>query len=170
MAFTPEDGTGIAGANSYVQVDFADTYFSERGVSEWGSLSTEQKQINLIKATDYVEGRFSARFRGSPMTTTQGLHFPATGADPFTDSEVPLPLLRGVCEYALRANAGALAPDPAYDESGFQLAVSRTKVGPIEREFKVLGNASEAALFRPYPSADMQIVKVLRPGGLRTYR
>ena len=57
-----EDGTGIADADSYVAVEFADDYFSARGVSAWADLEAEansattgslQKVLKTICALQY---------------------------------------------------------------------------------------------------------------------
>ena len=67
MAFTVEIGTGIVGANSYVTVAEANDYLADRGRSAengWQSLAGSAKQSALIKATDYIEQRYSGRFSG----------------------------------------------------------------------------------------------------------
>ena len=50
-----EDGTGLPNADSYVSVEFADTYFSARGVSVWATLTNTVKEQLLIKATDFID-------------------------------------------------------------------------------------------------------------------
>ena len=39
-----ENGTGLPNADSYVSVEFADSYFSARGVSAWVALTQTQKE------------------------------------------------------------------------------------------------------------------------------
>ena len=51
----PEDGTGLANANAYVSVEFADEYFSARGNQTWAGLGSADKEAAIIKATDYLE-------------------------------------------------------------------------------------------------------------------
>ena len=43
-----ENGTGLPNADSYVSVEFADSYFSARGVSGWDALTDEQKRKNRL--------------------------------------------------------------------------------------------------------------------------
>jgi len=76
MAFTPEDGTGVADANSYTTDTFADGYFADRNNTTWSAADTASKQTALIKATDYIELRFRDRWKGilAPEATT--LSFP----------------------------------------------------------------------------------------------
>ena len=57
MAFIPEDGTGSATATSYIDVAYADEYFTDRTVTAWSSLTNPAKQAALIAATDYIDFR-----------------------------------------------------------------------------------------------------------------
>ena len=172
MAFIVETGLGLATANAYASVSDADTYFEERGEAAWTG-SDEAKEILLIKATDYIETRFGARFKGEPEfpDTPQALAFPRTGIDGFTG--VPTCLKRAAYEYALRAKSGPLAPDPVFESNGKTLAGKRTKVGPIETDitFTQTGAGAVAPTFRPYPAADALLRPLLLPsGGNRVYR
>lgn len=172
MAFIVEDGSGVVGANSYASVAEADGYFAERGVTTWSG-ATEAKQSFLIRATDYIELRFGARFQGTVEfpDAPQGLSFPRTGITGYTG--VPDCLKRATFEYALRAIAGPLAPDSPLEPTGLQLAAKRTKVGPIETElqYKQSGAGSASPAFRSYPTADTQLKALLAPsGGNRVYR
>lgn len=163
MAFTTEDGTGVAGANSYVDVAFMDNYFSERNIAAWSGTNPE-KQAWAIRATDYLEGRFGSRFLGTPATETQGLHFPVAG-----ETTVPTALKRACCEYALRAKTAPLAPDPAVDSTGLTVVTTVKKVGPLEKHFEAVGS-HQPAPFRAYPAADMLLAGLLTPTVNRTIR
>ena len=155
MAFVVEDGSAKADATSYVSVTDADGYFADRGNTAWTGTNAV-KQAALVKATDYIEGRFGRRFIGSKKTTTQALAWPRTGAADFADNEVPALLCRACCEYAVRALVAELAPDPEVDAGGLTVVVTKKKVGPIETEYAAqTGASSTPALFRPYPAADM---------------
>ena len=39
MAFIVEDGTNVENANAYVTVEFADSYFEDKGNTFWNSLT-----------------------------------------------------------------------------------------------------------------------------------
>lgn len=161
MPFVAEDGTGLEDANSLCDLAFANEYFSDRGITAWTG-SDAVKQQKLIQATDYVETRWSRRFKGCRQfpDTPQALSFPRTDID--YDDTVPPAIKKAVAEYALRAIAGALAPDPTVDVTGLQVQASRRKVGPIETEttYKEGGIVS---LFKPYPMADALVAPFLRP-------
>lgn len=172
MAFTVEDGTGIAGANSYATVADADAYFTERGVTAWTG-TDDAKKVLLIRATDYIELRFAARFKGATEfpDAPQGLSFPRTGITGYAG--VPACLKKATFEYALRAIAGPLAPDLPFEANGLQLTAKRTKVGPIETDlqYKQTGAGSTVPAFRPYPAADTHLRPLLAPsGGNTVYR
>ena len=161
MAFLPEDGTGLAAANSFVDVAYADAYFLDRGIAAWSGTNVV-KQGLLIQATDYIELRFANLFKGLPLVEMQALSFPRVSADFI---EMPLPLKNACCEYALRAKLAKLMPDPVIDKTGQGLLASRSRVGPIEKEVKYQyqGPGTVTTLIRPYPAADMLIGKLLRP-------
>jgi hypothetical protein len=158
MAFTVEDGTGVAEANSYVELAFAEDYFTDRGNAAWTGADSA-KQAALIQATDYIEGRFGRRFIGEMASTTQGLSWPRTDTD-FEETEIPVKLQRATCEYAVRALTAALAPDPTVDASGVSVVNTRKKLGPLEKEFQVVGSG-HPVMFRPYPAADMLLTGLL---------
>lgn len=167
MAFVPEDGTGLANANSYCTVAFADSYFADRGNVAWAG-ATPDKQTALVRATDYVETRF--RFKDEPFSETQSLHFPTMPDDGISDPTIPAPmppkLLKAVCEYAVRALTAILAPDPTVDDSGQKLSEKTETVGPITEALKYQPGGT-TFVFRPYPSADNLLRELTRrTGGL----
>lgn len=163
MAFTVEDGTGKADANSYITIAFADSYFLDRAVAAWTGADSV-KQAALIKATDFIDARWGKKFLGvKQFPTVQALQFPRTGKDNdgnAMDDLVPVAVQKACAEYALRALSGELAPDPTVDASGRQVLSSRRKVGPIETETSY--STASVTGIRPYPAADMLLRSVVR--------
>lgn len=168
MAFVPEDGTGLETSNSLCEVSFADTYFTDRGVTAWAGTNVV-KQHALVNATDYLESRFSNLFLGDKKTTVQALSFPRlnTGL-----AEIPLQVKRAVCEYALRALKSPLLPDPEIHASGQGIERTRRKVGPIENEtrFQYQGPGTVRVILRPYPAADILLKDLLKNNSGRVIR
>lgn len=168
MAFVVEDGTGLPNANSYSDVAYADEYFEERGITAWTGDET-QKQAWLVQATDYIEQVFAHRFVGTKVTVDQALAWPRVfavtrdGVDLDSDM-VPSAVVRACCQYALRAIQGPLMPDPLVSAEGYNVVTSRKKVGPIEKEFRVMGSGGAPILVRSYPAADMLLTGLLRAG------
>ena len=78
MAFIVEDGTNVENANAYVTVEFADSYFEDKGNSFWGTLTTEQKQQRIVVATQYIDSRWYGQFKGNMFYEKQSLEFPRT--------------------------------------------------------------------------------------------
>jgi len=166
MAFVAEDGTGLVDANSFVDIAFADNYFSSIGDTAWIG-EDAVKQGYLIQATSYIVTAFGKRLCcHTKLNEEQALPFPSKEAG------MPSALLTATCEYAVRAKAGPLMPDPIVDATGFSVVRTLQKVGPIEREFRVVGGSSQPMLYRSYPYPDSLMRSILCPGssGNRTIR
>lgn len=171
MPFVVETGAGIAGANSYTSIAFADAYFAERGNTVWAAIiDPTDKEKYLIRATDYIELVFGRRFIGDMAAMGQALSWPRYYAYPHLHTVIPLNLQKATAEYALRAIDGPLLPDPMTDSNGFLTVVTKKVIGPIEKEFKVMGGGRSAV--RSYPVADAFMVSLLAPGtgGTRVIR
>jgi hypothetical protein len=174
MAFLVEDGTGLALSNSYGSVADADTYFLDRAIAAWAALDDPAKQAALIAATDYIDARFGHLFQGAKVDAdVQALEFPR---DAFVDADdvpiIPTKLKQATFEYALRASASPLAPDPTVDPSGYQVSEYYEKAGPLEEKtsFATIGSGSNRQLLKPYPAADMLLRNFLRSTGSRVIR
>jgi hypothetical protein len=74
ITITVEDGTGLAGANSYVSAADADIYHSNRGRSSWGLLTADAKATALIAGTQFIDSIYN--WIGSRRSKTQGLKWP----------------------------------------------------------------------------------------------
>jgi len=78
MAIIVQNNAGtITNANSYADTTFVDDYFSLRGESTWTALSTQNKEIALIKAWQYIDTAFN--FQGYQKTDAQNTTFPRLG-------------------------------------------------------------------------------------------
>ena len=67
MALIVETGTGIREANAYTDVAYVTSYLTARNrqtENGWDNATTEAKEAAVIAATDYIDTRFGARFRG----------------------------------------------------------------------------------------------------------
>jgi hypothetical protein len=146
MTFLVKENVLDADGNSYVSLADADSYFADRVNAKWSVASDLEKKAALISATDYIVGRWGASF-----------------TDAVTESEtIPLQLEKATSEYAVRALAGPLIPDPVVDNNGFAQVLTRKKTGPLEKEFQVVGNVRYPTVYRSYPSADLMMVPMLK--------
>jgi len=164
MTLIVEDGTGLAGAESYVSVADADAYHAGRDNTAWAAISTTAlKEAALRRATDYLGG-FAERWKGYRLTETQALDFPRCnvpkpgtgGASYYGSSEVPAPLVKACCELALRASAGDLSEDTGQE-------IIREKVGQLETEYQPGSRAGSK-----FPAVDSLLGPLLTgSGGVR---
>lgn len=153
MSFVVEDGTGVAGANSYCSIADANSYFSDRGISDWQGNDTLKAQA-LVRATDFIDTTFGPRFKGEKVADSQPLEFPRS-----VFSGMPKELIKACAEYALRALTAKLIPDPP-QEGSFAVKIERVIVGPIE-EMKAYDTNVVGRIER-YPAADLLIYKLLK--------
>lgn len=188
MAFTPEDGTGVAAANSYQTLDEIKAHFADRGVVLADSFSDAEIEASAVKASDYMDKRFSRRYRGYKRGQSQGLEWPRLDAfddDDFLLSARPKELLAAHSEYTLldlqltTLTPLPNVPFPTVDpETGTvstgtgTLTRARDAVGPIEtdRQYAQGTNADKPVVssgnliqsVREYPVADLWMESVIK--------
>ncbi len=157
MALVVEDGTGLAGANSYISESFADTYHDDRGNTKWAAESSANKQSAIIRATDYIDKRWGVWFRGIKSSSTQALQWPRVNAfdnNGYVWSGVPTLLERACVEYALRALINnVLAPDPSLsvpEQNHVTGSTVTTEVvtGEIQEKMEKVGPITEKTVYR----------------------
>lgn len=140
MALIVEDGSIVAGAESYVSVADALTYHTNRGNAAWLAVATDTIREQLLrKATDYMMQMYTERWKGYRKSGAQSLDWPRSfvyaqsyvqaqglGAYPYLvpDTIVPPEVKNGCSELALRAIGGLLAPD-------LERQAKQEQVGPI---------------------------------------
>lgn len=123
MALIVEDGSGLPNAESYVSVSTAAAYLTAMGSPDFADAQLSEQEAALRRATQYLDTRYT--FIGEPMTDTQALQWPRSGA--------PVWPVRGIvaacCELAGRALNDALWSDQ--DDA----QITRETVGPITVEY-----------------------------------
>lgn len=132
MALITETGVGLADAESYCDVAYADQYHAGRGNTAWAGLEEPQKEAFLRRATEYMLGIYREQWKGIRATSTQALDWPRDGVlvDKFelAADVVPVEVQKACAILALKAIKGDLDPDPTP-------AVKRTKVDVLEKEY-----------------------------------
>lgn len=142
-----EDGTIVAGAESYISVADADLYFSNRGNATWAALTTTVKEQLLRKGTDYLGQAYRLRWKGSRVSADQALDWPRNyverddfepsqlngysvigGTTFYPNNIVPTEVKNACAEMAFKANSGDLIPD-------LSQLVTREKIDVIEIEY-----------------------------------
>lgn len=116
MSIITETGTGSATAETYISVTDADTYHTARGNLPWLTITTDQKEQALRRATEYMTATYRNRWQGQRTTATvQALCWPRVGVTieyVYVDSAIVPETIKQACaEMALRAAAGPLLDD-----------------------------------------------------------
>lgn len=139
MAIVVEDGTGLAGAETYLSVADADSYHASLGQTAWTGTDAA-KEAALRKGSRYLDARYQRLWNGQRVNgRDQGLMWPRYSATdvegwPVASDAVPVEVERAAAEAALREleDPGSLSPDVTNSAGG---TVIREKVGPLEVEY-----------------------------------
>lgn len=160
MAFTVEDGSGLAAANSYVSVADARSYAVDRGLTlPTDALACEQA---LVKAADYIDNHYENRLQGRTVSAEQSMQWPRTSV--YVDGRllaytaVPARVIAAQIEAAVAITAGTdLSPTMT------QAPVKRERIGSLEKEYATDGGRGRT---RPSVTAvDRLIRPLLKSGG-----
>ena len=115
MSLLVEDGTEVAGAESYMTVADSLTYHSNLGNNTWATITTTQQEQALRRATNYMTQAYRGKWKGVRVTETQALDWPRSGVTvedfEVADTIVPNEVKNACAELALRAAAGELLSD-----------------------------------------------------------
>src|SRR3546814_742192 len=136
MALVIEDGTIVAGANSYIDVPAAKVYASARGVDlGTDDAVTEQR---LLSAMDYLESLSYKGLRTDP--DVQSLAWPRTGVTfdgrTFGPNTIPPQLKNAQAQLVIELFNGVIIfASTAASSGGGELAVKKEVVDVIETEF-----------------------------------
>lgn len=130
MALVIEDGSLVAGANSFVTRAEVIAYASARGVVLPDEDATDTFPI---LAMDYI---LIQCYKGEPVDPSQPLPFPRKGLiagdeDRGFAYEIPVGIKNAQLQLSLDAANGIILTASSNPDS----ALKRTKVGPIEEEF-----------------------------------
>ncbi len=154
MSLIVEDGTGLPTAESYVSVAAATARHLALGNDTWATITTEQMEQALRRATAYMEQAFRTRWTGRRVSAVQALSWPRYDVcvDGYSvDSNVvPAEVANACADLALKAAAGDLNADI----TGPRLI--RKKTGPLEREYDRFSPQSTR-----YPAINMLLAPYL---------
>lgn len=185
MAFIVEDGTNVENANAYVSLEFADSYFGDRGNTVWSAMTTEEKQQRIVVATQYIDTRWYGRFKGDRFYDEQSLDFPRDvwvkeeqdPEDPSQTIEVPfmpVNLLKACCEYAINVDEETMSLSVNFETSETGGAIKRKKeqVGTLQTDTEYFSSGTEkGSVWATYTLADGLMASLLNLGFVwRCYR
>lgn len=158
MALVVEMGSGLANANTYASLAYADNYFAGHPfyADNWDELNSTQKEALLISATQFLDNYYI--WYGYRATTTQALEWPRTGVRDvyglvLPPNAIPPRLVQATCEQAFYLTKGdrsveAVAP-PDLD---------KLKIDVIELDFS---SSTSGVNTQPIPSTVRNLLRGL---------
>jgi hypothetical protein len=167
MSLITEDGSGNPLAESLASVADADTYHAARGGTLWATITTEEKEQALRRATDYLGETYRPLWKGYRLNGVQTLDWPRTfvyleafvhgavGTYPYLVASdiVPREVKNACCIMAFKAAQGELAED-------LRRPVAAKTVGPIRTEY-----VPHAPEYVRYRAVDLLLRPLLTGGG-----
>lgn len=154
-----EDGSGVSGANSYVDLDTARAYAADRG--RVLPVDDEAAKALIIRSMDYLES-FRAKFQGSKTLASNPLSWPrqcvVLDGEDWPDDEIPSLLTAAQNQIIIEAASTELMPTVT---GAF---VTREKVGPIETEYSAAVSTSGQPSM---PAVDALLEPLLSVGSFR---
>ena len=168
MALNVQDNTGsVPEANGYLSVAEFKSYHDDRGNDYSGAATDADIETAIIRATDYLDQRFSfvGKKRLGRDQTTEWPRTDAWDRDRYYINDIPPEVKEACAEYALRAIAAALNPDPERDGTGAAVASKSETVGPIVESVTYVSGS--AFTLPKYPAADQKLIRsgLVRSGG-----
>lgn len=157
MSLMVEDGTGLAGAESYISVADAGTYHAARGITAWALLASDTvREQCLRKATDYMVSVYRDRWQGlRTHADTQALCWPRYNVvieGVYLDKDTVPETVRQACAVlALKAATEDLNPDleqVVVSEQVDSLAITYDKNSPQRKRYSTID-----AMLAPYLAA-----------------
>lgn len=139
MALVAEDGSGVSGANTYVDVTYVDSYCELMNYTTWtGAADTEtetkNKESAIYRSMQFFE---TLKYLGAKVDYTYPLSFPrqyiylGTG-DEFPNDEIPEDLKKAVAEGAY---IEYVTPGATFVSGGDTKRVKRKKIDVLETEY-----------------------------------
>lgn len=165
MSIIVESGAGLPDAETLASVEEADSYFLKRRVASWASLTLEDKEANLIKATDYMGQIYRGRWKGYRTYVEQALDWPRAevlidNRQYYPNNSIPKEVKNACAELALRASIGELNKDQSRQ-------VTQETIGPLTVKYDEFSSpavkyTSVAAMLAPYLTGSSNMFKLER--------
>lgn len=131
----------VVGVNTYVSLTDADEYFAQRANASWLALTADARDAALVRATQYLDGRYRGAWKGIRATVEQLLAWPRADVRDednvlIADDIIPIVVVYAACEAALRESVspGSLTPD-------MERLTKREQVGPLSVEYATGGSS-----------------------------
>lgn len=167
MALIVQDNNGsVTGANAYISVAEFKAYHDDRAQS-YAAHNDAAIEAAVIRATDYLDQRFRfvGKRRQGRAQTTEWPRSDAWDRDERYINDIPVEVKEATAEYALRALAATLNPDPERNAAGVAIQSKSESVGPISESVTFVSGA--IFTMPKYPAADQRLFRsgLVRTGG-----
>lgn len=132
-----EDGTGLPNSNTYIDVAYADSYFTNQGNTVWDTYAQADKETFIFNACTALDNKWGSAYRGTIWSGEQALLFPRST---FIDGNgrrvpaqtIPKCLQDAQCELSLQTGEGTdLYVDPASASTGVTAESSSVGRGAV---------------------------------------
>ena len=165
MALTIEDGSGVVGANSYIDVAAARSYAVARGLAL--PAADGDVEALLIKAMDFIEA-YRGDFQGLKTAATNSLQWPRTGVTldgyPLAEDAIPQVLKDAQAQLAVDAQNVDLMP------TGTGREVVMERVDVVQVQYTESGNTNPQPIFTKAEALLKPLFKSGLFGSLRSLR
>lgn len=186
MTLTVEDGSGLATADSYVDVSEVTTYLAAHYTTAeraaWTAATSGDQEIATRRAFQFMVAEYRARWTGVRAHETQAGDWPRIGGPEwttlpspssfatddgiwFTDDEVPQTIKDAQCELALRAIDGPLIDDVETKDAG--IASESKSAGGVSKSISYVSGGKSTQteysiverLLRPFLTSGARVVR-----------
>jgi hypothetical protein len=168
VSLVVEDGTIVAGANSWLSVAAALALAVNHEYElVWTALTTPNQEKHLIRGARYICLKYHSRWDGQRVSRDQALDHPRFGLciDGYgiNSNVIHTYVKQAQFEAAVRSASGEiLIPDLDPDTNAGALSYERFRVGPIEEQLRFDGAKSRVT---KYPMIDYLLTDFLVDGG-----
>ena len=148
--FIVEDGTGVTGATSYVDVLTSDDYLG----ASWAA-DNSTKENALIEGSEYADARWGQSLRSRPLVSEQGLEIPRSSLyDRYGRQQegVPKDWAKAVMLYAQQSLTNNLYPKQ--QTTAKDVVKKKTVVGPVTTEVQYSENGATGSSWVSFTLAD----------------
>lgn len=136
---TVEDGSSSATADSYISLEAADLYHVNRGNSDWTGTDSEKCRA-LRRATQFLDGRYRQRWKGTKATSGQALSWPRDAMSDEDGNGIDADTIPNGIQYATCELARVL---PYTQKVTQPKGIKRVKAGSVEVEYAFSGQDRE---------------------------
>lgn len=146
---TPEDGTIVAGANSFVTLDYITQYAANHGNTDWPAITDENVQMQIaILAADYLKNEKRYPYRGAKFgynaegTVEQLMPWPRAGATEYRGGPIPPNAIPWrvkdaqselACQLATSGVVSSVSLQPNLKRGG---GIASTRIGPLSTSYQ----------------------------------